>query len=597
MSPSLPTGGPLEGPHGDGQSHRRKEPRLRSAQIQGNIVPGFLKDFQSMLFLRITDPRAFCIWLCELIPRIATLEEVAVFNRLFKALTARHGSELAGVKTTWVNVAISFSGLEQIAKVHPTLQLHKFRDKAFKQGLNKRSKLLGDPVDPNLEGHPNNWRVGGPKNEAHLVLIVASDSERDLLEEVSWLERAVYAFADGDGKRHPSGVEVIFKQDGATLQPPLTGHEHFGFRDGISQPGIRGILPDGTLLTPSQNPRDRDQGKPGQDLLWPGEFLFGYPGQDPNRKVDQAGSDPLKSAKRGAPAWARDGSFLVFRRLRQDVGMFHQFVKDVSIQFQVPPDKVGALMVGRWPSGAPTVSSPGHDDPRLAADDCRNNNFEFEPGGKPTPGRSHSDSCTNVPPPDNDPTGDKCPFAGHIRKAYPRNDTSPTIKDLREETTQTHRLLRRGIPYGTASTSTFTAPCDDLTDRGLLFLAYQVSIVDQFEFVTRNWINDENFKEECVGHDPIIGQNGVDRTRHFRINLPGATQPLRTDKEWVITTAGGYFFAPSIDALNMIARPPVAADRTRSRTGAAPNRRNKRKVRGAAKSQTTRKRGTGRKRS
>ena len=44
-----------------------------------------------------------------------------------------------------------------------------------------------------------------------------------------------------------------------------------------------------------------------------------------------------------------------------------------------------------------------------------------------------------------DLTGAVCPFAGHIRKTYPRDDTSDSIPDLEENTTQTHRLLRRGI--------------------------------------------------------------------------------------------------------------------------------------------------------
>jgi deferrochelatase/peroxidase EfeB len=160
-----------------------------------------------------------------------------------------------------------------------------------------------------------------------------------------------------------------------------------------------------------------------------------------------------------------------------------------------------------------------------------------------------------VTPPPNDPTGQQLPFAGHIRKAYPRNDTSPTIPNLKESTTQTHRLLRRGIPFGVQSRSTPLLPIDDDIDRGLLFLAYQVSIVDQFEFVTRAWVNNPNFKENGTGFDPIIGQNGDDpsRVRTFQLNLPGETQPISTDQEWVVPTGGGYFFAPSIAGLQHLA--------------------------------------------
>ena len=47
------------------------------------------------------------------------------------------------------------------------------------------------------------------------------------------------------------------------------------FMDGISQPGIPG------LTRPSRPGAAPGQGLPGQDLVWPGEFVLGYPGQDP----------------------------------------------------------------------------------------------------------------------------------------------------------------------------------------------------------------------------------------------------------------------------------------------------------------------------
>jgi hypothetical protein len=40
------------------------------------------------------------------------------------------------------------------------------------------------------------------------------------------------------------------------------------------------------------------------------------------------------------------------------------------------------------------------------------------------------------------------PGKAHIRKAYPRDDTGTLADQIGEVTTQTHRLLRRGIPYG-----------------------------------------------------------------------------------------------------------------------------------------------------
>jgi Dyp-type peroxidase family len=542
---------------------RHPEPPLAARQIQGNIFPGFLKDHQCLLFLKIADPAAFAGWLERLVPFIATMDEVLAFSRLFKAMRFRRKTECQTVKATWINIAFSFAGLRQLNKLRGDIDLD-FKDQAFTSGLLKRSRqgLLGDPRDAKMRGAPHNWVIGGPGREADLVLIIASDEQADLFSEVERIERSIYAFTDQDGEALPSGVEIIFKQAGATLPGTLTGHEHFGFRDGISQPGIRGRLRDGSFLTPRQNPRNDDQGKPGQDLLWPGEFVFGYPGQDADRDVPEPGEDPLENPKRAAPPWAKNGSFLVFRRLRQDVGLFHRFLNATAKRLGVSPDLLGARLVGRWTSGAPTVIAANDDDFKLADDDCRNNNFEFdadEPDdSKPTTHPQTAQDCHHVPEETpNDPQGLHCPFAGHIRKAYPRNDRSKSVRQLGEKSTQTHRLLRRGIPFGEVSASTFSAPAEDTVDRGLLFLAYQVSIVDQFEFVTQNWVNNADFKVKGAGFDPIIGQNDQPkdkRKRAFAVNLPKGRQTITSHEEWVIPTGGGYFFAPSIDALTHLAK-------------------------------------------
>jgi deferrochelatase/peroxidase EfeB len=123
-------------------------------------------------------------------------------------------------------------------------------------------------------------------------------------------------------------------------------------------------------------------------------------------------------------------------------------------------------------------------------------------------------------------------------------------KRLNERDTQTHRLLRRGIPFGPSSRSTPAVPVDDGVDRGLLFMAYMTSIVDQFEFVTKSWVNDGNFKEPSAGVDPIIGQaSGDSRQRQFNVRINGSDQPLTAPEDWVIPTGGSYFFAPSISAI------------------------------------------------
>jgi Dyp-type peroxidase family len=526
---------------------RDHEPVLDVDQIQGNILAGFNKDNQTLIFLIIEKPDEFCIWLRELIPFIATTDEVLQFNRLFKMIRSRRKVESRTVLSTWLNIAFSFRGLGKIKPV----DVGKFRDKAFRKGLAGRSASLNDPRSG--EGFQQNWLIGGENNEADLVLIVASDSLEEMGLAVRRIESWIYEGAEIDGKKVASGVKVIYKQKGATLPPPLTGHEHFGFLDGVSQPGVKGIAKEsGELITPKQNPADHTQGKPGQDRLWPGEFVFGYPGQDPK--------DPDKQGKEinAGPSWAKNGSYLVFRRLRQDVGGFHDFLRAEGNRLKLGPELFGAKCVGRWASGAPIERAQQADNLEMSRDDCANNAFNFQEGTVPKlPPPGSSGQCTDHFP-DHlakaDKLGAVCPFSAHIRKVYPRDDVSLAPKKKHhppsEANTEKHRLLRRGIPFGDPFDPT-VIPDDG--NRGLLFMAYQTSIVDQFEFVTKNWVNDPKFKDGGSGHDPILGQsNNPDgsRDRFFSMKLPDHTNvTVRLEKDWVIPTGGGYFFAPSIDAL------------------------------------------------
>ena len=56
---------------------------------------------------------------------------------------------------------------------------------------------------------------------------------------------------------------------------------------------------------------------------------------------------------------------------------FNQFVADQAAENNMSADLLGARIVGRWKSGAPVDLAPTQDDPKLAADNTRNNNFDF----------------------------------------------------------------------------------------------------------------------------------------------------------------------------------------------------------------------------
>jgi Dyp-type peroxidase family len=586
------------------------EPVLSVDNIQGNILTGFMKSHRILLFLRVDAKKTagFKLWLKSQIPFVATSAEVIAFSRLFKAIRKRRAREGA-VKSTWMNITFSF---EFLTRLNP--EADQFTDRAFREGLAAHSLELGDPASGDFSA--GNWLVGGPNNQADVMLIIEADDRCDLLEEFSRIQDSIDAMVDDEGLRVDNGISVLFKDEGANLPPPISGHEHFGFLDGVSQPGLRGLLSndktDVLTLRQTQDARDvplkkgapikTGQGKPGQDVLYPGEFVFGYPLQtrDPDPKFDgpnatpgpdsllaRPNPDPGESGPVGGkvgPDWAKDGSFLVFRRLRQDVGGFHRFLRDTAQALDVPDAAsasgarlVGAKLVGRWPSGTPVERQPNDEDPILGDDDCKNNNFEFGGAKGPLAGLGPNDALAckddGIPATIDDSDGARCPFSGHIRKAYPRDDenTPPPVPDphLNESRTQTHRLLRRGLPYGPVSASTIDTPFTDEVDRGLQFLAYQTSVENQFEFVTKNWVNAKDFKAPFTnppasdepkvqggGHDPIIGQSSnPDRARTFTVTIPGPNpnttiaKQVTTNKEWVMPTGGGYFFSPSIRAL------------------------------------------------
>jgi Dyp-type peroxidase family len=320
-----------------------------------------------------------------------------------------------------------------------------------------------------------------------------------------------------------SSIKVVYCETGTTRPGAFRGFEHFGYRDGISQPGIRGLTRRST-----SNP---DEGLPGQDLIWPGEFVFGYPSQDPSDAV-MPGPPPHMAAP-----WLRNGSYMVFRRLEQKVPEFRRFVADRAARLGMEPDLLGARMFGRWKSGAPLELAPLHDDTALGSDAMRNNDFDYG----------------------DDPFQRRCPYAAHIRKAYPRDDAPGG-----EAEAQSHRILRAGITFGpeVASGETTTSH-----SRGLMFVCYQTSIERQFEYIQRSHANDPGFVSGKVrpssgtpvtpGFDPIIGQaadEGVREMDEPYPNYPAGNRrtTLEIPRQFVVLTAAGYFFMPSISALRTV---------------------------------------------
>ncbi len=483
---------------------------LNLANIQGNILAGFNKDFQAFLFLTFKTPaagRAF-------VARLATLVTPTTVCQQFKDLRLKSLAAGQGEpKVTWRNLAFSFSGLQALGYTAADLGN---LPPAFTAGMAGRATIIGDQG----ANDPGNWMAPFGSRDVHAILLLASDVAADLNAEVTSQLSAL----------EPGVLSLLVVPGAARADEP--GHEHFGFNDGISQPGIRGF-------TTPNNPADPNQGNPGQDLLHPGEFVLGYPTQIRQAKpgVDGPNPDEGPLSGLGQPEWVQDGSYLVFRRLAQDVAAFRSFVATQASALGISQDLMGAKLVGRYRSGAPleqlksqsgpftpSPTDPATTNPDLADDPKLNNFFEYG----------------------DDPDGEIVPRSAHIRKVYPRDEDTPGGG---ESDTQTHRMLRRGIPFGVSFDK--AAP-GDTADRGLLFLAYQSDLARQFEFVQQFWVNNPGFPKANDGHDPVISQS--DPVRSFSLPIPGHP-PARINSiaQFVTTTGGEYFLQPSLSALKLLA--------------------------------------------
>lgn len=555
-----------------------------TANVQGNVFPGFHEAYLGLVALhtpRRGGTAALRALLRALDGEVTSAAVVLRAKASQRRAALRPKPQAPGRQSApWLNVAFSAAALQRLGVPRSELRVHG----AFHQGLWRRAALLGDRVDD--DGRPIGWHLGHDAvSTPEVLLILSSDREEALDAGVArWCERGAAA-----------GLRVGAVQRGAALPDD---REPFGFRDNISQPGLRGHPVDAPRrwLTPPlrhgvASERGGRFGLPGQARVWPGQLLLGH------REQSEHYLDAARPGFAPPPAHWCDGSFLVYRRLRQHPERLQRFLERGARQasragLRLTPEDLGALLVGRRTCGTPlsrvplilrgapeagdsrgtlpkqprsrllqgksgdisdvrksTVSelyqkSRNQDKitvqdkyPDLGADPRANNAFLFASDfGDGV--RAPADGYPVAPA---DPLGDVCPRAAHIRKVNPR-DLATHAGGAAE--TLTHALWRRGSPFA------------DRRGRGrevgLLFLAYQASIERSFEFITRNWMNDDS-RPQPGGFDLLVGQNGrvgEGRLRTFELRAPGgAPIVLRTTDEWVVPTGGAYLFAPSLATL------------------------------------------------
>jgi Dyp-type peroxidase family len=379
-----------------------------------------------------------------------------------------------------LNVAISAVGLKRLGV--PEALLRRFPPE-FAEGMPARARRLGDIG----ASAPRNWEP--PLRTIQLLVVLHAAGDAALEREHAALR------ADADA----AGVKLGDRQDAALLDGQ---REHFGYADGLAQPAID--------LAPSDN--DPGQGVPrpfrAQRSLALGEFVHGY--RDEDGVLPAAPPSPFD----------RNGTFMVFRKLQQDVPRFRRLRHELAVEdFNGDEELTAAKLAGRWPDGTPLVVRPSSSANAKRPRNADLNDFDYRA----------------------DPHGYTCPIGSHIRRANPRDSLNGGAVRTRR-----HRIIRRGMPYGPA------LPPNEVDDaeRGLLFVCFNASIARQFE-VVNGWLRDG--APFSLGRDgDVITRNGSGDSG--KITFQGSVPVLsRVEGPLVWTRGGEYLFLPSVSALRALA--------------------------------------------
>ncbi len=490
------------------------------ADVQA-VVPSGLGDlpFSSYVFLRFEGAQGARAWLASLVPAVTRGSEVRS-----PAGQPRRRPAAA------VNVGLTFDGLGALGLSE--LALRSFPE-AFRDGMAspRRVHILGDSG----RSAPAEWEVGGTRQGAmHAVLVLHAESEVAL---ALLLEKERERITEAGGVSEIPGTA----QEGYR---PKNGKEPFGFRDGISQPRVAGF------------------GGGDPSGLATGEFLLGYPnhyqfvpagpvvpcGEDPDGLLPD---DPNPHHGGAYRDLGRNGSYLVYRKLHQDVAGFWRLLLREAERLTGRPDPgyavlLASKLVGRWPSGAPITLAPEADVPERG----QQNDFGYA---------------------GHDTAGQGCPLGAHIRRMNPRDHVPPVGAESSKSISASHRLLRRGRVYGAPlfDQAILDSPLDpSAADVPREPRGRRPAPRDPFPRRLREPGAPVRVRPADLGQQSALrrsrrqpgsaGRGGRPARCPFDLmTIPG--EPLRVRvgplPHLVTVRGGGYFFLPSLAALRHLARP------------------------------------------
>ncbi|MFP5273651.1 Dyp-type peroxidase [Coleofasciculus sp.] len=468
-------------------------------EIQGNILKSHGRNHAVHLFLKFTgDPESVKQW-------IGNFSHKYVTSALAQAEQAKQHRQYEGEGQLFGNFFLTRAGYMYLGYNYEDLP----NENPFRQGMKDTNiqNELGDDVEQ--------WEDSF-QQEIHALVLLAGDKivgprtqEAKLLErknpELLHKQPALLAQQVEKIKTELANIATVAHEDiGYVLRSSETGAEmeHFGFRDGVSQP----------LFLKA----DIDKEKENSDFSkW-----------DP--------SAPLNLVLFKDPLGKKDesyGSFLVYRKLEQNVKAWNKdVVNNLAEKLEASPDLAGAYTMGRFQDGTPVVLQNTE-----SSQQPEENNFNYA----------------------EDNEGLKCPFHAHTRKVNPRGETPVPLEEEKM-----HRIVRRGINYGPLPSE------EPETGAGLLFLCFQASLSNQFNFMQKAWAKERNFVRRDVGTDVVIGvekkekdNNGnlvaVTETYQWSTNWGESGQTEADFTHWVTMKGGEYFFAPCMSFLKSFAPAPT----------------------------------------
>lgn len=503
--------------------------------------------------------------------------------------TAARWPDKAARPSCTVNVALTFPGLLALHLPVRTLQA---MPEEFIDGMKARAFLLGDRDQTETEDAAvrENWdrhwdpiwqenRAPGTKGsgdkDVHVMISLNAqslcdtdlDTPHPMLEERTvWLQ----ALAEGCGVTQLTGVGAQGDkpyQDASAVFETIEGQnlptakEHFGFTDGIGNPVFEGQLPK-ELEAEAVIGRGKLMGKGWQPLAT-GEFILGHP--------DESQELPPMAPP---PEFMRNGTFIAFRKLHENVGSFDEVVREeaksyaavMEVDLEEAIETIRAKMCGRWSDGVPLAKVPTYKDWIAFGEDKGW-------GGKHRGTKAgYLKNLAYIGSPEardfryaDDMGGYKCPGGAHMRRMNTRDYLDPLNKDgLAQDSgdqeqnpdatsalNKRRRILRRGMPYGPPN---FDHKSDD-TEQGVIMIIMGASLFRQFEFVQQQWIQYGLDFHQGNNTCPMLGNH--DHHKRFTIpsdprsgKPPYVMSKLRT---FVECRGGDYFFVPSMTALRMIA--------------------------------------------